>query len=249
MLVIAVVVMLVVLVAKLLSDGTQPANMDAVQSIENEHTVQTNTDNETADSVSGITTTQTGANGNIDFATLTAKGKPIVGWLYGAGTTIDGPVVQGEDNEFYMAHNADGKKNKNGALYLDCRNSTAFADGQIMIYGNPMQDGAMFGALGSYRDPDYYAQHPFLILYTPEKSYRIDVFAAHTASPAMGNYPIWFESDTARDAYLNEVRTKSLIQSDMVIAQNATLISLVTSSDFDAGDDARFVVHGVLTEK
>ena len=181
------------------------------------------------------------------FAALAAKNVPVVAWLSGEGTALDYPVVQGADNEYYMARSAEGKRDQTGAIFLDCRNSSAFSDEQIMIYGNPMQDGTMFGSLASYRDQAYYEQHPQMMLFTPAQNYRIDVFAARTASPEMANYPTWFENADARSQYLNAVQAQSFIRAEVEIAADAKLVSLVTCSDYDAGENARFVVHGVLT--
>lgn len=185
---------------------------------------------------------------DVDFAALDKQGISAIAYLFCAGTPIDYPVVQTVDNETYMEKNAKGKRDPNGAIYLDCRNSATLADAQNMIYGNPMADGTMFGSLINYNQQAYLDLHPVMTLVTPEKKYTIDIFAAHTASPAMSNYPTWFENDQARTAYLDSVKAQSVIQSSITIQQNDQLICLVTSSDFDAGEQSRFVVHGVLRE-
>ncbi len=195
-----------------------------------------------------LTVSSDGHPQSVDFSALTREGVPAVAWLYSAGTPISYPVVQTLDNEYYMERNELGKRDKNGAIFLDCRNTAEFVDAQIMLYGNPIERGSMFGSLMEYRNQSYFAEHPTLYLYTAQKNYRIDIFAAHTASPAMSNYPTWFENDSTRAMFINGVREKSLIESDMTIASDAKLVALVTCSDFDAGEDSRFVVHGVLAE-
>ncbi len=184
----------------------------------------------------------------VDFAALNEAGVAAMGWLYAPNTPISYPVMQYVDNEYYMERNEQDKKDKNGAIYLDCRNAKELVDAQVMIYGNPMADGSMFGSLAEYRNQSYFAEHPTLYLYTGDTAYRIDVFAVNTASPAMSNYPTWFETDSSRATYINGLRDASLIQSDMTIAADATLIALVTTSDFDEGEDSRIVVHGVLSK-
>lgn len=182
----------------------------------------------------------------IDFSGLSSEGVPAVAYLCSDNTPIQYPVVQHLDNEYYMARNSSGKKDENGAIFLDCRNSNEFLDEQIVIFGNPMQDGSMFGSLVSYQDSAYLTEHPLLYLYTPGGNYRIDVFAAHTASPAMANYPIWFSDAAARASYIEAAKAQSAIKPDVAIADEDKLVCLVTSSDFDSGANTRFVVHGVL---
>lgn len=196
------IVAAVVLVTTLTKDGggqaasanaAKPANSTAVNALA------------AADGAIGVSVANAPAKGNaveggsadakrVDFTVLANEGVPAVAYIASEGTPIEYPVVQHIDNEYYMARNVAGKKDENGAIYLDCRNSKEFLDEQVVIYGNPMADGTMFGSLVSYSDNAYLTEHPSLYLYTPAANYRIDVFAAHTASPAMTNYPIWFEN-------------------------------------------------------
>ena len=184
-------------------------------------------------------------------AALTAlqqQGVPAVAWLSGPGSVIDYPVVQNSDDEYYMTRDAQGKKDQNGAICLDGRNSAELLDEHIILYGNAMADGSMFGSLVSYGQQAYFAAHPTLSLYTPEKAYTIRVFAAHLTSPDRSNYPTWFETADTRAAYIQEICNKSAISSELEIPADARLISLVTNSAFDAGENSRFVIHGYLVE-
>ena len=183
---------------------------------------------------------------SIDFDMLASAGVSAAGWLYCEGTSINSPVVQYKDNEYYMTHNAFGKKDKAGAIYLDCRNSASLQDEQVFLYGNPMADGSMFGGLVQYRDQGFFDAHPSMYFLAPSGNYRIDVYAVHTASPEMSNNPIWFENASARSAYIRNQQANSLITPSTEVGEG-TLISLVTCSDYDAGDDARLVINGVLT--
>lgn len=187
--------------------------------------------------------------GEIDFAQLKSESAAVVAYIRGAGTAIDYPVVQNIDNEYYMSRDIYGKKSKSGAIYLDSRNTTELVDDQMIIYGNPMEDGSMFGSLVSYRDMAYYEAHPSLTLSTESKQYRIDVYAAHTASPAMANYPILFLTPEERASYIAAARGQSFFQTNVEIGDEDRLVCLVTCADFNAGDNACFVVHGVLTEE
>ena len=184
----------------------------------------------------------------VDFTQLKNDSVPVVAYLKGDGTAIDYPVVQNIDNEYYMTRDIYGKKSESGAIYLDSRNTTELVDDQIVIYGNPMQDGTMFGSLVSYSDAAYYEAHPSLTLYTETEKYRIDVFAAHTASPAMSNYPILFLSADERKSYIESARGQSFFQTNLEIGGDDRLVCLVTCADFDAAANACFVVHGVLVK-
>ena len=42
----------------------------------------------------------------IDFDALRAVNEDIIGWIYMPNTRIDYPLVIGEDNDYYISHNA-----------------------------------------------------------------------------------------------------------------------------------------------
>ena len=198
-------------------------------------------------SVPAVTLAETsGARGNVNVASLQQQGESIVGWIYCPGTSIDYPIVQGEDNEYYMEHNRAGKKDSAGAIYLDCRNDRSFSDEQIMIYGNLMSDGSMFSPLVQYLNQAFYEQHPVFEFFTAAGKYSLSVYSVHRGSPAMSNYPIWFMDAASREAFIAGERASSAIQSSVQVQETDQLISLVTSSDFDAEEDARVIVRCVL---
>ena len=54
----------------------------------------------------------------VDFDRLRLANADIAAWLYSPGTAIDYPVVQGEDNDFYLRHMYSGEYNQAGTLFL-----------------------------------------------------------------------------------------------------------------------------------
>ncbi len=83
----------------------------------------------------------------------------MVGWIVIDDTTIDYPVMQGEDNMEYLNLDPAGEYSLSGSIFLDSRNSRDFTDPYSVIYGHHMQYGKMFGALDDFLDEDYLARH------------------------------------------------------------------------------------------
>lgn len=96
---------------------------------------------------------------DIDFAALKEASPDLVGWLYCPDTVVSYPVVQGQDNSYYLSHLADGSENRNGCLFMDCGNRSGLSDENTLIYGHHMASGKMFACLVSYAEQEYYEAH------------------------------------------------------------------------------------------
>ena len=137
----------------------------------------------------------------IDFDALHLINEDIAGWLYACSGDIDGPVVQAQDDEYYLNHLFDGSDGMAGTFFADRLSAPAFECPLTVIYGHNRKDGSMFRPLIKYKDPEYYAANPGFIVYTPSENrhYRIfSVFYADQESiPGVG--------EGYRDGLINDV--------------------------------------------
>ncbi len=106
----------------------------------------------------------------IDFDGLRAINEDIVAWIQIPGIGVDYPVVQGEDNEYYLHYTFERKANIAGSIFLDCRNRADFTDRKVILYGHNMQDGSMFSGLERYQDDDFREMQGRVVLYLPDKT-------------------------------------------------------------------------------
>ena len=95
-----------------------------------------------------------------DYKTLLNMNKDLIGWLKIADINIDYPVMQSNNNTYYLDHNFEGKYDKNGCLFLDYQCDVVDRNTNLIIYGHNMQSGKMFGSLSKYSDEAYYKEHP-----------------------------------------------------------------------------------------
>ncbi len=79
-------------------------------------------------------------------------------WLTVPGTPVDYPVVQGQDNQFYLSHDFDRRESIAGAVFLDARGE-ALKGRNTVIYGHNMKDGSMLAALRKYERPEFYEKN------------------------------------------------------------------------------------------
>lgn len=181
---------------------------------------------------------------SVDFDTLQSVNPDIQAWLYMSGSSIHYPVLQAEDNSTYLYRLADGSANAHGSLFIDCRNAGDFSDWNTLIYGHNMKDGSMFGGLKKYRKQAYYDVHPEMTLFTPEKTYRMEIFAAVTTDVSAAVYRVPAAREE-RDELVQWAQRNSEIECDVSIGTEDRIVTLSTCT---GGDDDRFVVLAVLRE-
>ncbi len=179
----------------------------------------------------------------VDFAGLKSMNQEITAWLVSPDTVIDYPVVQGADNSYYLTHAFGRQTHKYGCLFVDAANSPSFSDQNTVIYGHRMNSGAMFGSLLEYRKQQYYDEHPFMLLYTPENDYKLEIFTAYVAKDASYTQKVFAPGEFQE--FLSKAKGKSLVGTDADVEAGDKIITLSTCTV--GGDDERFVVQAKLT--
>ncbi len=96
------------------------------------------------------------------YITLYNSNKNLIGWIKIDDTIIDYPVMQCNDNTYYLEHNFDQKEDRAGALFLDCNCDVVRGNDNYIIYGHHMTSGKMFASLPKYESESYYQDHPYI---------------------------------------------------------------------------------------
>lgn len=179
----------------------------------------------------------------IDFASLLQENSDVVGWLYCADTPINYPVVQADDNNYYLRKDLKRKYLISGTLFTDYRNGLHGTDRNYIIFGHNMKDATMFGTILKYKEQSYYDAHPVLYHLTPETDYKIEVYAGCVVSTDECIYQV-NPDEEERAVFLKKAREKSGFQTDVTLEDTDTIVTLSTCSyEFDG---ARFVLIGKL---
>lgn len=182
----------------------------------------------------------------INFKALKEVNPDVIGWIYSPDTTINYPVVQGDDNAYYLKHLADGTENRNGCPFLDVQNRPDFSDDNSIIYGHHMQNGTMFAGISWYEDQSYYDEHPLMYLMTPSATYRIELFSGYTTTMDSSAYMQTFGSIREHTDWLKEVSGRSDFRANLEISAYDRVITLSTCAYWF--ENARYVLHGKLVE-
>lgn len=183
---------------------------------------------------------------SVDFDSLRAVNGDVVGWLLQEGTEINFPIVQGEDNEYYLNHLYTGAVNRTGAVFADANNSPYFSDMCTYLYGHNRKNGSMFASIPNYMDHDYYEEHPTLTLITPYEDYIAEVFACVRESTEQDQ--TWrvrqFGRRAEYDEFVQSILERSTLDTGVVPKWGDQLLALCTCTN-EVHED-RYIVFARL---
>ena len=100
----------------------------------------------------------------VDFEALRKVNPDIIGWIVIPGMEISYPIVQGEDNDYYLKHTFDKAENASGCIFVEVENSPDFSDNNTFVYGHNMKNKSMFAKLNRYQEEDTFRKNPEFII-------------------------------------------------------------------------------------
>ena len=181
---------------------------------------------------------------------LQKENDDIVGWLEIEDTNINYPVLQGDDNEFYLNRNYKKEKSEKGSIFLDAKYNWNIPSNNLLIYGHNIINGLMFQDLLKYESQDFYKKHPN-IRFTTEKDDKeyeiISVFKSRVYYKAEKNVFRYYdfinvETENEYMDFVKNAKKASIYDTETTAKYGDELITLVTCSYHI--EDGRFVVIG-----
>jgi len=166
----------------------------------------------------------------MDFTALEEQNEEIIAWLTIDGLGIEYPILQSVDNSYYLTHTAEKKGNKQGAIFLDYRNSYDFSDFYSIVYGHNIKGGKMLGNLPSMKESGYFHRITTGMLYTPAKTYRLEIFAVVVAGSTSDFYRYIFPDTASLEAHLDMIREHAKQYRDIGVTTQDRLVALSTCS-------------------
>lgn len=165
-----------------------------------------------------------------------------IGWIYIPDTNINYPIMQSEDNEYYLHRSYDGSYLYSGSIYLDWQCKSDFSGDVNMLYGHNMQNGSMFADVVNFINEDYFDSHKYGWLTTEDSVYRIEFFSVSQPQSCSGVYNVM----RAGDKWLRKLKSCSLIFKNPQVSEDDSMISLSTCTNSEGS--SRTVLTGKLVE-
>lgn len=178
----------------------------------------------------------------IDFDSLQEINPDVIGWLeMEAVDTINYPIVQGEDNDYYLHRTFQRTDNFAGSIFMDYMNKSNFGQRNTIVYGHNMKNGSMFGSLKDYRDQEVYQKSPYFWIYTPTRIYKYEIFACAEVDKFGQDYQITFRDKEDFREFIYRAQDQALYDTGVDVDYTDTVVTLSTCTGNEA---TRFIVQG-----
>ncbi len=182
-----------------------------------------------------------------EYKTLYSLNKKLIGWVKIDDTYIDYPVLQTNDNEYYLDHNFDQQQDKNGSIFLDKDCSLLPRSTNLIIYGHHMRSGRMFGQLTKYSSEDFYKEHKLIQFDTIYEKGTYEIMYVFRSKIYNENEIVFkyyqfinADSETEFNSYMREMAEMSLYDTGVTAEFGDELLTLSTCDYYT--DYGRFVV-------
>ena len=144
------------------------------------------------------------------FDQLTAVNPEAIAYVYAPGTELDEPVVQTGDNATYLDKTFDGGNEPYmGTVFMDTDNKKDFSDRLTWLFGHArgskVGDHRMFNDVNYYDKQEYFDQHPYVVIETPERKYYYEAMCLVIVPETTAFYRTSFEDDKDFTTQLKKV--------------------------------------------
>lgn len=177
---------------------------------------------------------------------LLAINSDLAGWITIEGTSIDYPVMQREDDKYYLNHDFYRNESKYGCLFVRNIADLDTPGTNVIIYGHNMKDGSMFGELDNYKSQPFYKDHALISFETLNEKRAYEVMAVFRQDLEEDKdgflYYQFYQAETKEEFldFYENVKRLSLYDTEITAEWGDTFLTLSTC-DYDT-KDGRFVV-------
>ena len=173
---------------------------------------------------------------------LSNKNDDFKFWISIDNTKINHPVVQGEDNEFYLNHDFNKSKNSAGSIFIDSRVNSDSKN--VVVYGHNMKNGSMFADIELFKNKEFFDNNKFIVVEKDGIQYIYEVFSVYYLSGENTDYlQTNFSSCEEFANFIHLAKERSLFDSNKEISSE-NILTLSTCSY--EGNNFRTAIHAQL---
>jgi len=175
------------------------------------------------------------------------QNEDTVGWIKVPNTNINMPVVQSENNDFYLYHNFRRESDQAGWAFADFRNDFPELNKNTIVYGHTFRNSrVVFSDLIRLLNANWFNndENHYLHFITTQHEYKFRIFSVYTIEPTDDYLRTGFGDEDDYAEFLNLIQGRSLHKFNTEINNSLPIITLSTCNP----GQTRLVVHAKLVE-
>lgn len=177
----------------------------------------------------------------VNITDIKQVNQDVIAWLNVDGTNINYPILQTDNNDYYLEYNIEHNKTTDGWPFMDYRNSKMMSDNNTIFYGHNLFNGTNFGTISNIFTKDWFKNSNHLItIKTESKIYTYEIFSYYETGDEVDYLQNLFFSNEEYQEFLNMIKNKSKRDFKVEVTYNDNIITLSTCNDDNTG---RKVVH------
>ena len=147
---------------------------------------------------------------------------------------IDGelevPILQTENNDYYLNHTINKEKSVYGSIFLDYR--TDINSKKILIYGHSsIKTKVPFNILEKYYEKDYYENHKYISLTTSKEEKIYEIYSVYIETSDFSYMNINFIDNKDYYKHISNLKYKSIYNTNIELKEDDEILILQTCSN------------------
>lgn len=160
----------------------------------------------------------------------------VKGWVRIDNTNINYPLLQTDNNDYYLTHNYKKEKSSYGSIFINSNCDIKNNNANVIIYGHNMKDNQMFKDLIKYQDKEFYEQHSIIKIATEENENDYEIISAFKSrvfyqdeTNVFRFYQYYnFDNENKYNEYINNCKKIQLYDTGKTATYGEQLITLIT---------------------
>ncbi|MBQ9717722.1 MAG: class B sortase [Clostridia bacterium] len=170
----------------------------------------------------------------------------VYGWITVDGTNINYPLVQGEDNDYYLNHAYTGDYLPIGSIFVDFRCEDSITRNfNTVIYGHNITTGTMFHDVTKFFRDDYF-NDTYIYIYTLDGIYVYEPFSIYKTREDYNYFRTGFTSVEDFVGFAEELCGNSDKEKEISFDKNSRIITLSTCTNIVQSE--RYALHAKLVK-
>lgn len=179
--------------------------------------------------------------------TLAVQNSDTYGWISVEGTNINYPIVQGDDNDYYLDHAFTGDYLPIGSVFADYRcNTSILRNYNTVFYAHNITSGAMFHDVTKFFEDEYF-NNTKIVIYTFDGMFVYEPFAIYESHESNNYFKTGFTSFKNFQEFTDKIKGDAEKVKDLEFTSNSDRI-ITLSTCTNGAATQRYALHAKLVE-